>query len=142
MQTQIPYGYIHLIIMLVHATCLANSIYCGIHFGNVCEQVYADDEGGAEVDGLKVIIPLAIVRVMRIILVPLLLDGMIYVGTIIANPMGTDEDDFPGGAFLECLEDECLAPGAATEGFSVEALLTRKGASQPAAVDARESKRD
>ena len=33
MQTQLPYGYIHLILVIVQFTCLANSIYCGIHLG-------------------------------------------------------------------------------------------------------------
>ncbi len=128
MQTQIPYGYIHLIIMLVHATCLANSIFCGIHFGNVLEQTYAKNNGE---DGIKVLVPLAIVRSLRIVLVPLLLDGMIFVGTVIAMPMGTDEDDYPAGAFVECLEDECLAVGASMEAFQPEMLLTKKGGKPP-----------
>jgi len=119
MQTQIPYGYIQLIIMMVHFTCVANSIYCGIHLGLVVDA--ALDNG----DGAKVIIPIAIVRIMRILLVPLLLDGMILVGSVIAMPMGVDEDDYPAGVFMECLEDECLAVGAANEAIDPGQLLTK-----------------
>ena len=65
-------------------------------------------------------------------LVPLLLDGLICVGTVIAMPMGTDKDDFPAGAFLECLEDECLSVGAALEAWQPDAhLLTKKGGVAP-----------
>ena len=128
MQTQIPYGYIHLIICLVHASCLANSIFCGIQFGILLQS--ASDRGSDEL--IAVVVPLVIVRMMRVMLVPLLLDGLICVGTVIAMPMGTDKDDFPAGAFLECLEDECLSVGAALEAWQPDAhLLTKKGGVAP-----------
>ena len=128
MQTQIPYGYIHLIICLVHASCLANSIFCGIQFGILLQN--ASTRGSDEL--ISVVVPLVIVRMLRVMLVPLLLDGLICVGTVIAMPMGTDTDDFPAGAFVECLEDECLSVGAALEAWQPDAhLLTKKGGVAP-----------
>jgi hypothetical protein len=128
MQTQIPYGYIHLIICLVHASCLANSIFCGIQFGILLQN--ASTRGSDEL--ISVVVPLVIVRMLRVMLVPLLLDGLICVGTVIAMPMGTDTDDFPAGAFVECLADECLSVGAALEAWQPDAhLLTKKGGVAP-----------
>ena len=61
---------------------------------------------------------------------PLLLDGMLLIGSVIAMPLGDDDDDFPAGSFLEHLEDDCLAPGAAIEqmhpAFSDVTNLTKK----------------
>ena len=112
MQTQLPYGYIQLILFLVHVTCIANTIFCGVYVGVVvgeCER-HADD-----LCVTSSLIPLVLVRVMRVLLVPIVLDGMLLIGTVIAMPLGDDEDDFPAGAFLEALEDDVLAPGAALE---------------------------
>lgn len=123
MQTQLPYGYIHLILIVVHLTCVANTIFCGIHLGQMIKVTLEAN------DAPEVLIPLIFVRVMRIIFVPLLLDGMLLIGSIIAMPLGDDEDDFPAGAFLESMEDECLAPGAALEQLhpAYANNLTKKG---------------
>ena len=122
MQTQLPYAYVQLIILLVHVTCTANSIYCGIHLGHVVELAVAADEAP------QILIPLILVRVLRICFIPLLLDGMVLIGTVIALPMGDDDDDFPAGAFLEDFEEECLADGAAFEAFHPPSkLLAKKG---------------
>ena len=43
-------------------------------------------------------------------------------------PMGHDEDDFPAGTFIECLEDEMLAVGVANEAWAPEKLLSKKPA--------------
>jgi len=109
MQTQLPYGYIHLILTVVHITCLANSIFCGIHLGQTMREAMDTH------DEAPVWIPLIFVRIMRICFIPLLLDGMLLIGTVIAMPLGSDDDDFPCGAFLEHLEDDLLSPGAANE---------------------------
>jgi hypothetical protein len=62
---------------------------------------------------------------MRLITCP----GMLFIGSVIAMPLGDDDDDFPAGAFLEELEDDCLACGAATELVRPEAkLIQKKGA--------------
>lgn len=111
MGTQLPYGYIHLILIVVHLTCLANSIFCGIHLG----QMIRSTTQGHDVP--EVLGPLLVIRVIRTVFVPMLLDGMILIGSVIAMPLGDDEDDFPAGGFIEAMEDECLAPGAALEQF-------------------------
>ena len=111
MQTQLPYGYIHLILIVVQLTCVANSIYCGIHLGQMMRTASVEN------DVTQVLVPLIIVRFMRIVFVPLLLDGMLLIGSVIAMPLGDDEDDFPAGSFIESLEDECLAPGSAIEQY-------------------------
>lgn len=111
MQTQIPYGFINLIQVLVHMTCLSNSIYCGIHLGQAYGHTVKINSAA------QVLIPLGTVRVFRICMVPILLDGMLLIGKIIALPMGTDADDFRAGTHLEALEDSCLAPGAANERY-------------------------
>jgi hypothetical protein len=69
MQTQLPYGYVQLIVVIVQVTCLANSIFCGIHLGTTLRESVEAREGVA------VFAPLIIVRLMRIVFVPLLLDG-------------------------------------------------------------------
>ena len=83
-----------------------------------------------EHDMPQVLVPLIIVRFMRIVFVPLLLDGMLLIGSVIAMPLGDDEDDFPAGSFIESLEDECLAPGSAIEqyhpAYSKVTNLTRR----------------
>ena len=66
-----------------------------------------------------------IIRFMRIVFVPLLLDGMLLIGSVIAMPLGDDEDDFPAGSFLETLEDDCLVPGVAIEQLHPEARLEK-----------------
>ena len=35
---QLPYGYIHLILLIIHATCLANTLYSGIQLGTVLRE--------------------------------------------------------------------------------------------------------
>ena len=50
------------------------------------------------------------------------------VGTVIANPMGDDEDDFPAGTFLEGLEDEALCYGNANELVHPASKLQKKDA--------------
>ena len=59
-----------------------------------------------------------------------LLDGMLLIGSVIAMPLGDDEDDFPAGSFIESLEDACLAPGSAIEqyhpAYSKVTNLTRR----------------
>ena len=121
MQTQLPYGYIHLILCLVHVTALANSIYCGIHLGIVMKETVGYG------DGAEVLVPLIFVRVLRILFIPLLLDGMLLIGTVIAMPLGDDSDDFPAGAFIESLEEDVLVNGAANELYAPEKLLSKKG---------------
>jgi len=103
LNTQLPYGYMHLILVFVHATCFANSIFCGIHLGDALHEM-ADEHAGPES-----CVPFIAVRVMRILFIPILLDGLLLVCDVIANPLGDDEDDLPAGQLLEHLEDEVLA---------------------------------
>ena len=51
-------------------------------------------------------------------------------GTVIANPLGDDQDDFPSGSYLEEIEDECLAVGAAVEAFHPANMMRRKPKAQ------------
>ena len=106
-RTQLPYGFINLIQVVVHMTCFANTIYCGIHLGNAYDLMRQT----APADAARVLIPLTIIRILRIVLIPVLLDGMLLIGRIVALPMGTDADDFRAGAHLEALEDACLCHG-------------------------------
>jgi hypothetical protein len=55
----------------------------------------------------------------------LLLDGMLFIGHVIAMPLGDDHDDFPAGALLEALEDDCLACGAANEQFHPASVVSK-----------------
>ena len=41
LQCQLPYGYVHLILLVIHATCLANSIFSGIQLGHVLQARHA-----------------------------------------------------------------------------------------------------
>jgi len=111
LQSQLPYGYIHLILLTVQLTSLANTIYCGIHLGQTIQDFVNNGEG------VPILAPLIFVRIMRICFIPLLLDGMLFIGHVIALPLGNDCDDFPAGAFLESLEEDCMACGAANEQF-------------------------
>jgi len=120
LQCQLPYGYIHLILVIVHATCIANSMYSGIHLGSVIRQ--GVDNGS----GPELFIPLILIRCLRIVFVPLLLDGMMVIGTVIANPLGDEADDFPSGSYMEELEDECLAVAAAIESFHPSKMVRQK----------------
>ena len=52
------------------------------------------------------------------------------VGTVIANPLGDDQDDFPSGSYLEEMEDECLAVGAAVEAFHPANMMRQKPKTQ------------
>jgi len=109
LNTPLPYGYMHLILIVVHATCLANSIFCGISLGTMAREVI-DDGSGPEAW-----VPFVFVRLLRIAFIPVLLDGMLIVCDVIANPMGDDKDDLPAGALLEHMEDEILVSMHAVE---------------------------
>ena len=74
------------------------------------------------------LVPLLIVRTLRIVFIPMLLDGLILVGTVIAMPLGDDVDDFPSGTYLENLEDECESVGAAVEASKGGATSTMERA--------------
>ena len=37
LQCQLPYGYVHLILLIIHATCFANSIFSGIQLGHTLQ---------------------------------------------------------------------------------------------------------
>lgn len=117
---QLPYGYVHLILLIVHVTCLANSLYCGIQLG--CHLRDAHVAGASA----YIWLPIVFTRILRIIFLPIMLDGMLLIGTVIANPLGDDADDFPMGAYLEELEDECLAISFATESFHPKSLMLQK----------------
>merc|ERR1719230_360478 len=99
---------------------MANSIFSGIHLGLIMRECSDDDEG------LNIWLPLLIVRILRMIFVPLLLDGMMVIGSVIANPLGHEADDFPGGSYLEEVEDECLAMGAAVEACHPSSYVMKK----------------
>jgi hypothetical protein len=107
MSTQLPYGYVNLIQVIVQVTCLANSVYCGIHLGQTMSEAVSP----------QVWAPLIFIRLIRVCMVPLLLDGLLVVGRVVALPLGEDEDDFRAGAQLEALEDELLATASAAEQF-------------------------
>jgi hypothetical protein len=47
-------------------------------------------------------------------------------GTIIANPLGKEVDDFPGNSYLEAMEDECLAVSAAVERCHPRSTMLKK----------------
>ena len=49
---------------------------------------------------------------------------------MIANPLGDDQDDFPSGSYLEEMEDECLAVGAAVEAFHPANMMRQKPKTQ------------
>ena len=49
---------------------------------------------------------------------------------MIANPLGDDQDDFPSGSYLEEIEDECLAVGAAVEAFHPANMMRQKPKAQ------------
>jgi len=121
-QTQLPYGYVHLILTIVHLTILANTIYCGIDLGQLMQEAFATE------DVVQVLAPAISVRLLRITLVPVLLNGMVMMATVIAMPLGEDDDDFPCGCFMEDLEDEILAQGATTEAFDPTTKLARAAA--------------
>jgi len=117
LNTPLPYGYMHLILIVVHVTSLATSIYCGINMG-----VTLHDECNVHAPAGDWV-PFIIVRVMRIVFIPVLLKGLLVVCDVISNPMGDDEDDLPAGALLEHMEDEILAGIRAVEVAHPAALL-------------------
>jgi len=130
METQLPYGYIHLILLIVQLTCLANTIFCGIHLGETVRTVIDSIDDPTQITTLTqsalILAPLTFVRLIRIVFVPLLLDGMLLIGTVIAMPLGDDEDDFPAGSFVERMEDECMATAVAIESFDAGKALAAK----------------
>ena len=52
--------------------------------------------------------------------------GMLLIGSVIANPLGDDAEDFPSTMFLEEFEDEVLAVATAVEQFDPSKILTQK----------------
>lgn len=118
LNTPLPYGYMHLILMIVHATCFANSVFCGIHLGATLREVINDHAGPES------FLPFILVRAMRIAFIPVLLDGLLLVCDVIANPLGDDRDDLPAGALLEHMEDEMLVGmGAVEKAHPADALM-------------------
>lgn len=110
LNTQVPFGYLHLLLVTAALTAFANALYCGIGLAAILKTL-----GGKPEMGPQTLVPLFIVRTLRIVFIPMLLDGLILVGTVIAMPLGNDVDDFPAGTFVENLEDECASVGAAIE---------------------------
>lgn len=101
LSTQLPYGLVNLLQIVVHMTCLTNSVFCGIHLGTAMKHLHPAHS----------LVPLTIIRTSRVCLLPVVLDGILLIARIIALPMGLDRDDFVAGAHIEALEDACLAPG-------------------------------
>jgi hypothetical protein len=123
LNTQIPFGYLHLLLVMVAITSFANALYCGVGLGTTLKDLQSKGDAGAET-----LVPLLIVRTLRIIFIPMLLDGLILVGTVIAMPLGDDVDDFPSGTYLENLEDECESVSAAVESSKGGATSTMEKA--------------
>ena len=112
LNTQIPFGYLHLLLVVTSVTAFANSFYCGVSLGSTLKDLNSKHAGA------ETYLPYLFVRTLRILFVPMLLDGLMVIGTVIAMPLGNDLDDYPAGTFFENLEDECATVGAAVESCS------------------------
>mmetsp|Transcript_48866 Transcript_48866/g.135574 ORF Transcript_48866/g.135574 Transcript_48866/m.135574 type:complete len:160 (-) Transcript_48866:355-834(-) len=117
---QIPFGYVHLILLLVHLTCFCNTLYTGINFGEMLSQLHRQNAGPEEY------VPLYIARILRLLLLPLILDGMMLIGSVIANPLGTEADDFPSSRYLEEMEDEGLAVSEGIVAYHPSSTMIKK----------------
>jgi hypothetical protein len=117
---QMPFGYVHLILLLVHLTCFCNTLYTGINFGEMLSQLHRQNAGPEEY------VPLYIARILRLLLLPLILDGMMLIGSVIANPLGTEADDFPSSRYLEEMEDEGLAVSEGIVAYHPSSTMIKK----------------
>jgi len=117
---QMPYGYVHIILLTSHVTAVTNTIYCGLAIGVGLREMFETDAGPA------IYLPFLAIYTLRTLFVPFLLDGMLLIGTVIANPLGKEVDDFPGNSYLEAMEDECLAVSAAVERCHPRSTLLKK----------------
>ena len=71
---QLPYGYVHIILLTSHITALTNTVYCGLSMGAGLREMFGSGAGPA------VYLPFILIELLRILFVPFLLDGMLVIG--------------------------------------------------------------
>lgn len=121
LQTQVPFSYVHLISLLVF---LNNGILCMNCSAEVLVAIWGSDEP----HWMR-----AFFQVVKLVLIPVLYQGLLGISYLILDPFGEDLLDFPMAAYTKYTSEACNAAFLAQHNCqSGPAPATPKPSPQPA----------
>lgn len=147
--TQLPFPYVHLLSMLVQLACLVNATVEGARTGWILSTPVCIDEAAAMPvihryryelqDGCP---PALFVYhwmatlliffglIVSIIIYPVIYHGLLSIGVMLSNPLGTDLIDFPGSFYQHVMKAEILGFCRSTDARHLKAKPSEAGASK------------
>jgi len=116
MDTQLPLSYVHLISVVVHANAVLVAAKCGIMAAVAVWHLRqpGPPQGETLVPSADSVQSL-LLQCGQAALVPMATIGFLEVGLLVADPLGSDVEDFPRSAYHMWLRDECEAFHTAAE---------------------------
>jgi len=108
LDTQLPFSYVHLISVVVHANSLMVSAKCGavaaVALRNLCRPE-TKSAPVSDAENLQVLL----MQVFCAVVVPLVTLGLLEVTVLISDPFGSTFQEFPRSAYHMWMRDECEA---------------------------------
>lgn len=111
--TQLPFAYVHLTSVIVHASNLMVAVKCGVLAAVALHNLRRPEVEGEPVsfhENLHVLL----LQVLSAVLLPLFTLGLLEVGVLVSDPLGPSSPD-PRAAYHAWLRDECEAFRATAE---------------------------
>lgn len=116
LDTQLPFSYVHLVSVVVHANNLLVAAKCGTMAAVAIEHLRHPEpaEGEPPVSSTENVQAL-LLQCLQAIFVPLTTVGLLAVGGLVADPFSDGLQDFPRSAYHVWLRDECESFQTAAE---------------------------
>ena len=133
--TQLPFPYVHLLSFLVKAACLVNAVCQGAQTGYILSDALCDEgvvpvthhtfryeyQEGCHPAVLKFSYFATLVILLgwatSVLIYPLIYYGLLSIGIMVANPLGTDFIDFPGSYYQHVMKSEIVGYCKSVDGI-------------------------
>uniref|UniRef100_A0A7S1RW34 Bestrophin homolog n=1 Tax=Alexandrium catenella TaxID=2925 RepID=A0A7S1RW34_ALECA len=109
LETQIPFAYVHLMACLVHFNLSILALQAGLVIAKAigtikkAGQLAVGEEHAADTEAITNLVA----QILKLTMVPMLYLGFLTLSQEIADPFGTDLNDFPRAQYHNMMQDEC-----------------------------------
>eukprot|EP00308_Calcidiscus_leptoporus_P008578 CAMPEP_0119361346 /NCGR_PEP_ID=MMETSP1334-20130426/8675_1 /TAXON_ID=127549 /ORGANISM="Calcidiscus leptoporus, Strain RCC1130" /LENGTH=460 /DNA_ID=CAMNT_0007376333 /DNA_START=51 /DNA_END=1433 /DNA_ORIENTATION=- len=128
--TQLPFPYVHLLSLLVSLACLVNAVVEGAHMGYVLSRLTCPAPSPVAAAAIALAqagvsesqpecLPAILMQshlstlmilvgwLVSVLVYPIIYSGLLFIGTMLSNPLGKDYIDFPGSFYQHIMKAEC-----------------------------------
>eukprot|EP00747_Dinoflagellata_sp_TGD_P165964 gnl/TRDRNA2_/TRDRNA2_188061_c0_seq1.p1 gnl/TRDRNA2_/TRDRNA2_188061_c0~~gnl/TRDRNA2_/TRDRNA2_188061_c0_seq1.p1 ORF type:complete len:403 (+),score=63.81 gnl/TRDRNA2_/TRDRNA2_188061_c0_seq1:176-1384(+) len=119
LDTQLPFSYLHLLAVVVHINNMAVAVKCGVLSAIAIRNLLGAESAKAPVSVAENA-QMLLLQLFSAVAVPLFYLGLLEVGVLASDPVGTKLQDFPRSAYHMWMRDECEAFQTTSEEAPIE----------------------